>query len=51
MKFNLKLKNFISLILIITFLKGSFFVSSEHSRSKDEDFKNKYGVQLVYCEY
>jgi hypothetical protein len=44
MKINLMFKNLIILISITTFLKGSFFVNS---RSKDDDFKNKYGVQLV----
>ena len=44
MKINLIFKNFIILLSITTILKGSFFA---HSASKDEDFKNKYGVQLV----
>ena len=44
MKINLIFKNLIILISITTFLKGSFFVNS---CSKDDDFKNKYGVQLV----
>jgi len=44
MKLNFIFKNFIILISITTFLKGSFFV--EYA-SKDEDFKDKYGVQLV----
>ncbi|MBZ9625445.1 hypothetical protein G9F71_021695 [Clostridium sp. FP2] len=44
MKINLIFKNFIILISITTFLKGSFYVNS---CNKDEDFKNKYGVQLV----
>jgi len=44
MKINLIFKNFIILISITTILKGSFFVKN---CSKDDDFKNKYGVQLV----
>lgn len=44
MNFNLIFKNFIILISITTFLRGSFFVNT---CSKNEDFKNKYGVQLV----
>lgn len=44
MKTNLILKNFIILLSITTILKGSYFANSA---SKDEDFKNKYGVQLV----
>ena len=45
MKINLKFKNFIILISITTFLKGSFFLKHVN---KDDDFKNKYGVQLVF---
>ena len=45
MKINLIFKNFIILISITTILKGSFF--SANARSKDEDFRHKYGVQLV----
>lgn len=44
MKINLIFKDFIILVSITTFLKGSFFL--EHV-NKDDDFKNKYGVQLV----
>ncbi|MBU3142572.1 hypothetical protein [Clostridium sp. CF012] len=47
MKINLIFKNFIILISITTFLRSSFFVKN---CSKDEDFKNKYGVQLVLAE-
>lgn len=47
MKINLIFKNFIILISITTFLKGSLFVNSS---TKDEEFKNKYGVQLVLAE-
>ena len=47
MKINLKLKNFVILISITTLLKGSFFVNST---SKDKDFRNKYGVQLVLAK-
>ena len=44
MKINLIFKNFIILLSITTILRGSFFINCA---SKDEDFKNKYGVQLV----
>lgn len=47
MKINLIFKNLIILISITAFLKGSYFISST---SKDEDFKNKYGVQLVLAK-
>ena len=47
MKINLIFKNLIILISITTFLKGSFFVNS---CNKDDDFKNKYGVQLVLAK-
>ena len=45
MKINLIFKNFIILISITTILKGSFYAANSHN--KDEDFRNKYGVQLV----
>ena len=48
MKINLIFKNFIILISITTILKGSFY--TVNSRSKDEDFRNKYGVQLVLAK-
>ncbi len=47
MKFNLIFKNFIILISITTFLKGSFFIDFA---SKSKDYKDKYGVYLVLAE-
>jgi len=47
MKINLIFKNFIILVSITTFLRGSFFVKN---CSKDDEFKNKYGVQLVLAD-
>ncbi len=44
MKINLTFRNFIILISIIAFLKGSLSITSA---SRDKDFKDKYGVQLV----
>ncbi|MFT5874044.1 MAG: hypothetical protein ACI8WT_003004 [Clostridium sp.] len=44
MRINLIFKNLILLISITTLLQGSCFVNS---RSKNKDFKEKYGVQLV----
>lgn len=44
MKINLIFKNLVLLISITAFLRGSFFVKSHKT---DEDFENKYGVQLV----
>jgi len=46
MKTNL-LKNFIILISIIAFLKGSFFADFA---SKSKDYKDKYGVYLVFSK-
>ena len=47
MKVNLVFKNFIILISIAALLKGSFFVNS---KSNDEDYRDKYGVQLVLAK-
>ncbi len=47
MKINLIFKDLIILISITAFLKGSYFIGAT---SKDEDFKNKYGVQLVLAK-
>lgn len=47
MKFNLIFKNFIILISITTFLKGSCVVDCS---KKDKEFKNKYGVELVFSK-
>jgi hypothetical protein len=47
MKINLIFKNFVILICISASLSGSTFVNA---RSKDKDFKNKYGVQLVLAK-
>lgn len=47
MKINLIFKKFIILISITTLLKGSFFPNTE---SKDKDFRNRYGVQLVFAK-
>ena len=40
-------KNFIILISIIAFLKGSFFADFA---TKSKDYKDKYGVYLVFAE-
>ncbi len=47
MNFNLKFKNFIILISLTTFLRGSFFVNY---CNKDQDFIHRYGVQLVLAK-
>ena len=47
MKINLIFKNFIILISITTLLKGFFFFNFVN---KGKDFKNKYGVQLVFAK-
>lgn len=44
MKINLIFKNFVVLIAITAFLKGSFYVNSAKGA---EDYKDTYGVQLV----
>ena len=46
MKNNLIFKNFIIIISIAALLNGSFFINSK----SDEDFKDKYGVQLVLAK-
>jgi len=47
MKINLIFKNFIILISITAFLKGFYSINFEN---KNEDFKNKYGVELVLAK-
>ncbi|MGH4119433.1 hypothetical protein [Clostridium sp.] len=47
MKINLLFRNIIILISITTFLKGSSVVECS---KKEKDFKNKYGVQLVFTK-
>ena len=47
MKINLKFKNFIILISIVTLFKG-YFLSD--FASKNKDYKDKYGVYLVLAE-
>ena len=47
MKINSTLKKFIMLVSIIAFLKGSFFADFA---SKSKDYKDKYGVYLVYAK-
>jgi len=47
MKINSIIKNFIILISIIAFLKGSFLVDFA---SKSKDHKDKYGVYLVFAD-
>jgi len=44
MKFNSLVKNFIILISITSFIKGSFLIDFAN---KSEEYKDKYGVYLV----
>ena len=47
MKINSKIKNFIILISIIALFKGYF---SSDFASKNKDYKDKYGVYLVFTK-
>ena len=47
MKINLNFKKIIILFSVFAFLKGSFFADFA---SKNEDYKDKYGVYLVLAE-
>lgn len=47
MKINLLFKNIIILVSITTLLNGT---SPVNCSKKEKDFKNKYGVQLVFTK-